>query len=359
METLRRDDGLSWLSTVPIFERAMRRVLLHPPRAPEVALSDPMHADAPLPVNGPFREMPHDPLGAPHRAERRARRWFDPAKGWLRVAERQASQLLSKHVFPRIPGMRLPYGRILDRQLHLSEMAVALPGLPQAFDGTRILLMTDLHAGPFVSRQALERAIGRLAALEPDLILIGGDLVTAASWEFDDLERPLRTLRAPLGVFAVLGNHDHYAGDIEPIILRIQTWGLDVLHNRATTLRRNGSTLSLAGVDDWLVGRPDLDAALIGTVPPVILLSHNPDAFFDAADRGVALTLAGHTHAGQIRLPGLPVIVRQSRYRLDEGRYRYGLSELVVSRGIGATGLPWRSWCPPEAVLIELRARGG
>jgi hypothetical protein len=89
----------------------------------------------------------------------------------------------------------------------------------------------------------------------------------------------------------------------------------------------------------------------------VLLLSHNPDAFFEAARRGVALTLSGHTHGGQMRVPGLPVLVRMSRYRLDEGRYASGAAEIVVSRGLGVSGLPLRAGCPPEAVFIRLRAR--
>ena len=104
------------------------------------------------------------------------------------------------------------------------------------------------------------------------------------------------------------------------------------------------------------MGSPDLKRALHGTEPPVVLLSHNPDLLFDAARHGVALMLSGHTHAGQIRLRGLPVLVRQSRYRLDEGRYRYRETELVVSRGLGAVGVPWRSNCAPEAVLLTLEA---
>ncbi len=88
----------------------------------------------------------------------------------------------------------------------------------------------------------------------------------------------------------------------------------------------------------------------------MILLSHNPDLVFDAARHGVALVLSGHTHGGQIRIPGLPVLVRQSRYRLDEGRFRCGPTELIVSRGLGAVALPWRTACPPEAVLITLLA---
>ena len=121
-------------------------------------------------------------------------------------------------------------------------------------------------------------------------------------------------------------------------------------------LRRGAARLTLAGVDDLLLGRPDLEAALADTTPPVLLLSHNPDLFFDAARRGVSLMLAGHTHGGQIRIPGLPVCVRQSRYRLDEGRYRSGATELVVSRGLGAVALPWRVACSPEAVLLRLRS---
>jgi len=88
-----------------------------------------------------------------------------------------------------------------------------------------------------------------------------------------------------------------------------------------------------------------------------VLLSHNPDLFFDAARRGVALMLAGHTHAGQFRVPGLPVLVRQSRYRLDQGRFRSGNCELVVSRGLGVVGMPCRVACPPEAVLLTLSGK--
>jgi hypothetical protein len=88
----------------------------------------------------------------------------------------------------------------------------------------------------------------------------------------------------------------------------------------------------------------------------VVLVSHNPDILFEASAKGVDLVLAGHTHGGQIRIPGLPVLVRMSRYRLDEGRYRHGATELVVSRGLGTVGLPVRIVCPPEAVLLTLRS---
>ena len=98
---------------------------------------------------------------------------------------------------------------------------------------------------------------------------------------------------------------------------------------------------------------------ILGARPPVVLVSHNPDVLFEAARRDVALVLSGHTHAGQIRIPGWPVLVRQSRYRLDEGRYRARATDLVVSRGLGAVGIPLRIACAPEAVLLELACRSG
>jgi predicted MPP superfamily phosphohydrolase len=125
-----------------------------------------------------------------------------------------------------------------------------------------------------------------------------------------------------------------------------------MLMKRAVTLERGGATVQLAGIDDLNAGAPDLDAALAG--PPLLLLSHNPDVFFVAALRGVRLVFSGHTHGGQVRIPGLPVLVRMSRFRLDEGHYATGDAQLVVSRGLGVSGIPLRVACPPEAMLLTL-----
>jgi predicted MPP superfamily phosphohydrolase len=259
-----------------------------------------------------------------------------------------------------------------------------------------VLLVTDIHAGPFVAPRALATTFHRLQGLEPDLILLGGDLTTATHREFEPAAGAFAALRAPLGVFAVLGNHDHYSG--EPARLRqlIEASGIPVLHNRIAVLERGGARLRLAGIDDLHWGKPELgdllpvtglaahagagegsspgagaakareepsvsilpagaEPAPVEDAPPVILLSHNPDVFFDAVWRGVALVLSGHTHGGQIRLPGLPLAVKMSRYALDEGRYTADGVELVVSRGLGVTGLPLRYACAPEAVFLRLR----
>ena len=158
-------------------------------------------------------------------------------------------------------------------------------------------------------------------------------------------------------MFGVLGNHDHYGGDSERLVENLESFGIRILDNDAVVLKKGGERLALCGIDDWNAGQPDLDRALAAAGDaPVILLSHNPDAFVAACRRGVALTLSGHTHGGQIRIPGMGVLVRMSRYRLDEGRYRAESSEIVVSRGIGVSGVPLRMGCPPEAVLVRLRA---
>lgn len=298
---------------------------------------------------------PFDHLDDPHRAVERRRPLFHPARGWFRRTERAVSHFLARNIYPSIPGLSWSYSRQLKRDLALSEATIDLVGLPQAFDGLRVLLVTDIHAGPFLKPSVLREAVGRFEALEPDLILLGGDLVLARPIEIEQNAETFRSFSAPLGVFAVLGNHDHYTGEAERVIALAEQCGITVLHNASTRIERNGQTLSLAGVDDMLVGRPDLDRALEDTEPPVVLLCHHPDLLFEAARHGVALMLSGHTHAGQIRIPGLPVLVRQSRYRLDEGRYRYRDTELVVSRGLGAVGIPFRMACPPEAILLTLK----
>jgi predicted MPP superfamily phosphohydrolase len=325
----------------------MRRILLAPPRPPIVARA----AVAPPPS---LRNR--ERLEGPAAASERRRRLFHPRRGWFRRFERALSLYLANAVHPRIPGISVPYDRQLRRSLTLSEAEICLAGLAPALDGMRILLITDVHAGPFVSPCVLAETFEKLMRLRPDLVLLGGDLTTSRVEDFLRSSEAFAALHAPLGVYAVFGNHEYYTRQPVRLGEEIEAAGIRVLHNAWAAIERGGSILALAGVDDLILGRPDLDRALDGAPDPVVLLSHNPDLLFEAERRGVALMLSGHTHAGQLRVPGLPVLVRQSRYRLDEGRFRAGSTELVVSRGLGAVGLPWRMACPPEAVLLRIRS---
>jgi len=300
-------------------------------------------------------------LGPPEpAAPEHPRAHFDPKSGWFRKIERASSLFLSHHVWPHAPGSTLPYGVILDRWLTVAETEVPIAHLPAPFDGATLLFLSDVHAGPFLSEAALARAFAHLATLEADVVVHGGDLATSNVRELLPHAVAVSKLKAPLGAFAVYGNHDHYTGDLSGVERFFTSCGVQVLNNDAVALQRGGHRVALAGIDDWNIGRPDLDGALARAelaVPgaPIVLISHNPDAFFEAAERGVSLTLAGHTHGGQVRIPGRPVLVRMSRYRLDEGCFAHAGSRLVVSRGLGVSGIPLRIACAPEALLVTLR----
>ncbi|MDX1390175.1 MAG: metallophosphoesterase, partial [Acidobacteriota bacterium] len=331
-------------------------------------LPSPRAVEAPVEPGAGKRQAVVDPrlhrgaLPEPSPAQMRLRHFFKPATGWFRRLERKTSHVLSRDLYPWIPGLTYPYSRQLERDLTLSEGEIEVRALPSAFNGIRVLLVSDIHVGPFVRPDAIERVFRRLLTTEPDLIVVAGDVVTSHVREFPPFAGSFRLLEAPLGTVAVLGNHDHYTREPDRVAAMLEETGIRVLHNTAVAIDRPGARLVLAGIDDMLVGSPDLDAALEAArrlhpendAPP-LLISHNPDVFFEAAARGVSLVLSGHTHGGQFRFPGMGVLIRQSRCYLDEGRYTNGGSELVVTRGLGATAAPLRWNCPPEGVLLTLR----
>ena len=179
-------------------------------------------------------------LPPPRRADPQHRRLFHPRRGWFRRVERWVNLLLSRNLFPWLPGMAAFYALQLRVGLTVSEADVPIAGLPQAFDGAGILFITDLHAGPFLSPAALRGVFDRLQHLQPDLLLLGGDLTTARVSELEEQRALFRELQAPLGVFAVLGNHDHYTGDPAAVRALLEDCGITVLHNRSVVLQRDG-----------------------------------------------------------------------------------------------------------------------
>ena len=298
---------------------------------------------------------PAKPLASQH-----PRAHFDPKSGWFRRIERATSLFLSRHVWWRLPGSAIPYAPILERFLTVAAAEIPIAGLPAAFDGTTLLFLSDVHAGPFLSPAAMGRVFARLGTLKADVVIHGGDLATSNVREMLPHQAAIAGLTAPLGAFAVFGNHDHYTDDLTGVSRFFESCGVRVLNNDAIALSRGGARIALAGIDDWNIGRPDLEkavatAGIVARDAPIVLISHNPDAFPEAAARGVALTLSGHTHGGQVRIPGRPVLVKMSRYRLDEGRFEHDGAQIVVSRGLGGCGIPIRLACAPEALLVTLR----
>jgi uncharacterized protein len=234
-----------------------------------------------------------------------------------------------------------------------------LPGPLDAFAGLTIAQISDLHFGRWMRPENLAPAMHTLQSLGADLIVVTGDLVSRVTHGEPDMVREvLSSLSAREGVFAVLGNHDWWENG--PLIAEaVRRSGVTLLDNRHVALRRGPQTLYLAGVDDVWVGRHDLAAALAG-VPEsgrAILLAHEPD-FADTATRDgrVMLQLSGHSHGGQVCLPGyggvhLPPWAR----KYSRGLYRIDELTLYTNRGLGMVTLPLRFCCRPEITLFTLR----
>jgi predicted MPP superfamily phosphohydrolase len=167
-------------------------------------------------------------------------------------------------------------------------------------------------------------------------------------------------VRTRLGTFATLGNHENWYGGREYYREELKRHGIELLHNEHRLLRAGRDRFAVAGIDDLRSGDPDLGAALAGIPPgtPTILLSHRPEVFPEAAARGVALTLSGHYHGGQVKisLPGGDLSLAHMRTPYAEGLFRRGDSRLYVSRGIGTTFTPVRLNAPPEVTLLRLQA---
>jgi hypothetical protein len=257
-----------------------------------------------------------------------------------------------------VERLAAPLSRWEHEQLRTPEVAVPITGLPREFAGYRIALVSDLHHGPAVPRWWLERTADRVAALAPDLIALGGDFVSHARTDLDGLESVLGRFRAPDGVVAVLGNHDHWVGP-ELVAGVVRGAGIELLLNRHRLIRRGGADLAVAGVDDLAHGAVRFADAL-GGVPgatPVVLLSHNPDLVeYLPPGRRIDLMLSGHTHNGQIHWPLIGPLSVPSQFggRYLHGLHRVGTTWLYVSAGVGSAAIPIRWGNPPELPVLRL-----
>ena len=257
-------------------------------------------------------------------------------------------------------------GLVEPRRLVVRRTTLALPRWPAALDGLRVGVMSDFHGGaPHAGEAAIGRWVARMNAERPDVVLLGGDF-TDAHFLFGGRLAPeriaerLAVLEAPLGSFAVLGNHDWQQFGMR-MWMALTRAGIPVLENEAVALDAPGGRFHVAGLADMRHRRPSVATAL-AAVPagaPVLVLSHDPDLFPHVPDR-VALTVAGHTHAGQIALPYLRRPFIPSRYgeRFVRGHVVEGGRHLVVSAGLGTSGIPARLLAPPELLVLELRPTG-
>jgi uncharacterized protein len=242
--------------------------------------------------------------------------------------------------------------------LTVEHKSIQLDRLPKAFDGFRIVQLSDVHHGPFSDREQIERAVETANRLQPDLIALTGDYISKERHYAAPCAEMLGKLKARHGVYAVLGNHDHWT-DAALITDLFRAEGITVLINEGMHFELNGSAFWLAGVDDTMVGLEDLSLALAGAREDEmkLLLAHNPIILRRAARASVDLVLSGHTHGGQVAIRGERTASGRPRKRLLKGLWRQGNTQIYVNRGLGTVVLPIRYGCPPEVSLLELRSK--
>lgn len=239
--------------------------------------------------------------------------------------------------------------------LSLERVDIFLKRLPRKLDGFKIIHLSDTHHSPFTTLEHIERVVKVANRLKPDMFLLTGDYVSHEREYIAPVAAVLGRLKAKYGVHACLGNHDHWT-DAELVTHLFRGEGINVLINEGFRFEARGSSFWLAGVDDYMVGKTDVPAALKGSFPDEmkLLLAHNPIIFREAARYGVDLTLSGHTHGGQIKVRSEEKRILPQR-KLKAGLHTRRESQIYITRGIGTVVVPMRYQCPPEISLLELR----
>jgi uncharacterized protein len=248
--------------------------------------------------------------------------------------------------------------RIEPRRVVTEHRVIRIPRLPTAFDGYRIALFSDIHLYPFTQIQVVQHAVGLANLFRPDLVILAGDFVWRYVEAVFDLVPVLSQLNPANGTFAVLGNHDHKKGP-DTVAEALAQAGVRLLRNEGITIQRGRDSIYLAGIDSaW--GEPSPVAAFEdkrGDVRSVVAV-HEPDVILDIVSQfPVDLQLSGHSHGGQVRLPGIGALMLPPMGEIyDMGLYRVGNAQLYTTRGIGTIHVDARYNCPPEVTAITLHA---
>jgi predicted MPP superfamily phosphohydrolase len=258
--------------------------------------------------------------------------------------------LLAGSVGTAIGAYGLAYSR---HQLQLVRESIPVSGLPPALDGLRVGLITDLHHSEMVPVADVVRAASLVMAETPDVIVLDGDYVTYGDRSFvGPCAEALASLRAPFGVFAVLGNHD----DDRDMPAALSAKGFEVLRDAQTKLHVRGETISLVGLRYWTQRLRDVARVVKGAEGTVVLLAHDPRRLTEAAALDIPLVLSGHTHGGQVVLPFVGAVAAR-KFPVIAGVGRRENTSIFVSRGVGTIYVPYRLNCPPDVSILTLKSQ--
>ncbi|CAM3805870.1 metallophosphoesterase [Aeromicrobium ponti] len=260
------------------------------------------------------------------------------------------------------------YARDIEpRLLDITNHKISNNAIPQAFDNLKIVQFSDTHLGFHYDLDQLEELIEKINKIRADIIFFTGDLMDEPNKysEANQIPSLLQKIEAPLGKFAIYGNHDHggYGSDIYKSIM--EEAGFILLLNENRKIEVSGSSIHVIGIDDAMLGRPDIKLAVENIEEPSykILLSHAPDLADGAYSFGIQLQLSGHSHGGQIKIPFFGALVKPPyAERYHEGFYEIGSQEpltLYVNRGLGTTRLPFRFLSRPEMTIFTLHSDNG
>jgi len=270
-----------------------------------------------------------------------------------------------------LPFVAAAYGFAAGRwNYQVERVDVPIADLPQELDGFKIAQLSDIHAGDFMPREEVRRAVDMANALKPDLAVVTGDFISGEYDPLGDCIAELSRLRAPLGIWGCNGNHEIYAEAEDKAQALFQQHGMKLLRQERTELEWRGRKLNLIGVDyqrDHMTSGPrgpmlEGIEPLLSREHPNILLSHNPNSFHRAAELGIELSLAGHIHGGQVKVEIVDHSISPARLITDfvAGLYHLPMKNgkqaaLYVNRGLGTFGMPVRIGVPPEITLLTLR----
>jgi predicted MPP superfamily phosphohydrolase len=244
------------------------------------------------------------------------------------------------------------YGVAYERhRIGVTQATLSVAGLPPGFEGIRIGFLTDIHHSLLVPAADVVHAVGLVNEAKPDLIVLGGDYVTFGDRAFvGPVAELLAPLRAPHGVFAILGNHD----DDRDMPAALTRQHIQVLRDARTRLEIRGDQMELGGLRFWTRRPADVSRVLRRAEYPVLLLAHDPRRLDEAAALNVPAVLSGHTHGGQVVIPGVGALARR-RFPVLAGLARKAQTSIFVSRGVGTVYVPVRINCPPEVAIVTLQ----